>query len=182
MFSFPPKAFLTQIIVAQRYDVIVTANEPVGNYWMRAIPQLTCSANDNVDGILGIVRYDSTDTADPTTTAYNYTDSCDDFPMASLVPYLPLDAGTSDVTNDLDVTVAASASGIVYWYVANSSMDLDWSDPTLLQVYDGNTTFATDENVYPVATEGQWTYIILEQTSGAAHPIHLHGKLIPPMS
>ena len=155
--------------------MIVNASEATGNYWMRAIPQVTCSNNDNVDGILGIIRYDKTSTANPTTTGYNYTDSCDDVPLASLVPYFPLDAGSATIEEDLAVTVAEASDGIIYWYVANSTMGLDWSDPTLLQVYENVTTFRASENVYEVA-EGDWTYIILEQTSGAAHPIHLHGE------
>jgi hypothetical protein len=57
--------------MGQRYDVIVTASESSGDYWMRAIPQESCSNNDNVDNILGIVRYDSSSTADPTTSAYD---------------------------------------------------------------------------------------------------------------
>lgn len=143
---------------------------------MRAIPQVTCSDNDNVDGILGIVRYDSASTADPTTTAYTYTDSCDDIPMASLVPYLPLDAGAATTSNDLDVTVGVdTATDFIYWYVAGSDLYLNWSNPTLNQVYEGET-FITSDNVYEVANEGDWTYLILEQTSGAYHPIHLHGK------
>lgn len=142
---------------------------------MRAIPQVTCSANDNVDGILGIIRYE-TSTADPTTTGYAYADSCDDMPMSSLVPYLALNVGSETIEEDLEVTVGAdNATGFIYWYVAGSSMDLDWSNPTLLQVEDGITGFGAEENIYEVTEAGIWTYVILEQTSGAAHPIHLHG-------
>jgi hypothetical protein len=157
--------------------VIVNASEPIDDYWMRAIPQVTCSNNDNVDGILGIVRYDVSSTVDPTTTMYNYTDSCDDMPLASLVPYLPLDPGSETTEEDLEVApIADNATGVVYWNVANSSLDLDWSNPTLLQVYDNATTFGASENLYQAATQGDWTYVILEQTSAPAHPIHLHGQ------
>jgi hypothetical protein len=144
---------------------------------MRAIPQVTCSDNDNVDGILGIVRYEASSTADPTTTAFAYTDSCDDIPMASLVPYLALDVGSASVTEDLEVTVGLDAdTDFIYWYVAGQDLYLNWSDPTLNQVYKDQAFIASD-NAYEVTTEGDWTYLILEQTSGAYHPIHLHGML-----
>ncbi len=54
--------------MGQRYDVIVTAEFDTGDFWMRAIPQEACSDNDNVDNILGIIRYDSSSTSDPTTS------------------------------------------------------------------------------------------------------------------
>lgn len=96
-------------------------------------------------------------------------------PSASLVPYLPLNVGSETLEEDLAVTIATNNS-FIYWYVAGSSMDLDWSNPTLLQVEDGVTNFGTEENVYEVTEAGSWTYVILEQTVGAAHPIHLHGE------
>lgn len=175
----PIEPFETTILSmgnAQRYDVIVNATEPVGDYWIRAIPQVSCSENDNVNGILGIIRYDSASTANPTTIGYPYNDSCSDMPAPSLVPYLALNVGSETVEEDLEVSVGLNATtGIIYWYVAGSSMYLDWSNPTLLQVDDGVTNFATQENVYEVTEAGSWTYVVLEQSVAAAHPIHFHG-------
>jgi FtsP/CotA-like multicopper oxidase with cupredoxin domain len=106
--------------MGQRYDVIVTATEETGNFWLRAIPQESCSDNDNVDNILGIVRYDSSSTDDPTTSAYDFTDSCDDEAIGTVVPYLALAASTGDVENDEAVTVGA-ADNQIYWYMAGTS-------------------------------------------------------------
>lgn len=161
--------------LAERYDVIINATESVGNYWMRSIPQVTCSNNDNVDGILGIIRYEGADDVNPTTTAYNYTDSCDDFPLTSLVPYLALDAGSEDLEDDLEVSLFSDTDGVLFWAINNSSMVVDWSDPTLMYLEENVTSFNTSDNVYEIANANEWSYIILEQTTGPAHPIHLHG-------
>lgn len=176
----PIEPFTTDILsigIAQRYDIIVNATQPADNYWMRAIPQQTCSNNNNVAGILGIIRYDSTSTANPTSTGYAYTDDCDNMDDSLLVPYLALDVGAQDVGEDLEVApIADATTGIVYWNINNSSMNVSFANPTLLQLTNGDTTFATKENVYVLDTAAQWVYIVIEQTSGAVHPIHLHGK------
>ncbi|KAE9365617.1 multicopper oxidase [Stipitochalara longipes BDJ] len=161
--------------MGQRYDVIVTASESSGDYWMRAIPQESCSDNDNVDNILGIVRYDSTSTSDPTTTAYTTTDSCDDEAIASLVPYLSYQvSSTSDVTEDEEVAIAI-ASGGVKWEMGGTSFVSEWDYPTVLAVAESNTSFTTDEHVIQLATADQWVYFVIETTFAQAHPIHLHG-------
>jgi hypothetical protein len=92
--------------MGQRYDFLVIADQPVQTYWLRAIPQTTCSDNDNTDNIKAIVRCVGSSTVDPTTEAYEMPDDCDDEPMASLVPALPLNVGTTFT----DKTASASLS------------------------------------------------------------------------
>jgi hypothetical protein len=89
---------------SSRYDVILNATETSGNYWIRAIPQVACSDNDNADNIKGILKYDSTDSTEPTTSAYTYTDSCDDEDVSDLVPYYALDASSDATEDDFAVT------------------------------------------------------------------------------
>jgi FtsP/CotA-like multicopper oxidase with cupredoxin domain len=171
----PYNATDISIGMGQRYDIIVTASETSGDYWMRAIPQESCSDNDNVDNILGIVRYDSTSTADPTTTAYTTTDSCDDEAIASLVPYLSYDvSSTYDVEDDEDVTIAIATGG-VKWEMGGTSFVSEWDYPTVLQVAESNDTWSTDQHVVQLTTADQWVYFVIETTFAQAHPIHLHG-------
>lgn len=68
----PYNTTVLSIGMGERYDVVVNMNQTAGNYWIRAIPQTFCSDNDNADDIKGILRYDSTSTDDPTTSAYTY--------------------------------------------------------------------------------------------------------------
>ena len=57
-----------QIFVAQRYSFILTANQPVNNYWMRALPNIP--ANSTFTGGINsaILRYQGAPDAEPTTS------------------------------------------------------------------------------------------------------------------
>ncbi|RFU23841.1 hypothetical protein B7463_g12498, partial [Scytalidium lignicola] len=170
----PYNTTVLSIGIGQRYDIIVTANQATADYWMRAIPQTTCSENDSADNIKGIIRYDSTSTSDPTTSAYSYTDSCDDEDVSNLVPYLSLNAADSDVSDDFAVTVGKSGN-VFKWYMAGTTFVAEWENPTLLQIYNGNDTYTTASHVIDLATANEWVYFIIETANTVPHPIHLHG-------
>jgi FtsP/CotA-like multicopper oxidase with cupredoxin domain len=171
----PYNTTVLNIGIGQRYDIVVNADQTAGDYWMRSIPQTFCSSNDNTDNIKGIVRYDSTSTADPTTTAYTFTDDCDDESQSTdLVPYLALDAGAASITNDEVVTVG-KVGNVFKWFMEATTFVSPWDNPTLLQVYNGNTTFNTSEHVVEIPTADEWMYFIISTTNTVPHPIHLHG-------
>ncbi|KUJ17361.1 laccase [Mollisia scopiformis] len=171
----PYNTTMLSIGMGERYDVIVTADQAVSNYWMRAIPQETCSDNDNVDNILGIVRYDSSSTADPSSTGYDYEDSCDDEDISTLVPYLSYQVGTSaSVTDDFIGTLTGGA-GAIKWEMGSTSFVSQWDYPTVLQVAEGNDTWSAEQSAIELPTADQWVYFIIETTFAQAHPIHLHG-------
>lgn len=95
----PYRTNVLNIVIGQRYMVLVTANQTPGNYWMRADNQKACSANTQSDNIKGIIRYAgaSNSTAIPTSTKYNYTGECVDEPLASLVPTAKVNAFNKDI-------------------------------------------------------------------------------------
>ena len=163
--------------MGQRYDLIVEAksNQTVDNYWMRATWQSTCNPNGNPDGILGIVRYNAASTTNPTTKGPSYPSACGDEPYASLVPHLSLDPGRNGTTSTLEL--GATFDKVVYWTLNNSTLYLNWSDPTNLRIANNEAVFPTDYNVYPLPTPNEWVYWVLNDHSGALpyHPIHLHG-------
>lgn len=166
---------VVNIAIGQRYDIIVTANATADNYWLRAIAQTSCSNNDNPGDIKGIVRYDSTSTADPTSHANDNaaTDECID--ETSLVPYVKVDASDlADVSTDFSVAVAASA-GRFYWSMGNATFINQWNYPSLQQVSDGNDTWSAEQNMYQLPNANEWVYWIVQTSLGAAHPLHLHG-------
>ncbi|KAH8602219.1 putative extracellular dihydrogeodin oxidase/laccase [Bisporella sp. PMI_857] len=173
----PIVPYSTQVLsigMGQRYDVIVDATESSGNYWIRAIPQESCSENSNTDDIKGIMRYDATDTSDPETSAYTYTDSCLDEDLSSLVPYVSLDADSESVSEDLAVTVGRS-NNVFKWYMAGTTFLSSWESPTLLQIANDVTEYTTQEHVIDLPTADQWVYFIIETANTVPHPIHLHG-------
>jgi len=173
----PLTPYTTEVLsigIGQRYDIIVEASEAAADYWLRAVPQLTCSKNDNTDDIKGIIRYDSTSISDPTTTAYNMTDNCDDEDSTNLVPYLSRTVGDESIEDDLPVTVEL-VNNLFKWYLNGTTMAVEWANPTLLQVYNDETNWANQSSVIELPNADEWVYIIVETTNTVPHPIHLHG-------
>lgn len=166
----PYNTTAVSIGMGQRYDVIVTATETTGNFWLRAIPQESCSDNDNVDNILGIIRYDSTSTDDPTTSAYTYTDSCDDEAISTLVPYLVNDVSSSYALDDNLAVTLGRANNLVLWEMVGISFVNEWDYPTVLQVAEGNDTWGTDQHVIQLPTANEWVYFVITTNFAQAHP------------
>jgi FtsP/CotA-like multicopper oxidase with cupredoxin domain len=156
--------------------VIVTADqsEVADSFWMRAIPQTACSDNDSTDNIKGIVYYNGSTTT-PTTTGYSYTDSCTDENVTNLVPVVSKTVDTSFWDNDEPVTLGRSSDNLFRWYMNGTSMDVEWESPTLLQVYNNNTSFTSSSGVVELPNANEWAYVIIETTLPVPHPIHLHG-------
>lgn len=98
--------------------------------------------NDNDGSVTGYFTYGSV-TALPTSTAYDYDDSCED--ETSLVPYVPLTVDSSGFSvNKTDVSVSAPSfvnvqgDNVFRWLVNGAAMDVSWDYPTLQQLADGN--------------------------------------------
>lgn len=141
---------------------------------MRSIPQEACSDNDNIDNILGIVRYSSTSTSDPTTTGYTYTDSCLDEDITNLVPYLVKDIATTYDEEETEVA-ALSVGTTIKWTMGGTSFVSQWDYPTLLQVSESNDTWGDAQHVIQTPTADETIYFVISTTFAQAHPIHLHG-------
>lgn len=175
----PIKPFTTDVLsigIGERYDIIVDTtgmSDIAENFWMRAIPQAACSSNDNGDNIKGIISYGTVGT--PTTTGYTYTDSCADMDSTDLVPYLSKTVGSEDWEADSDVTVGTSSDGFFKWYMNGTTLEVDWEDPSLLQIWNNETAWNTSDNVVTLDTADEWAYLIIETTVAVPHPIHLHG-------
>ncbi|KAK3314568.1 Cupredoxin [Apodospora peruviana] len=170
-----------QITIGQRYDVIVEANAAPGDYWLRGGWVSSCMMNRNAGNITGIVRYDASSTADPTSTSnVTITTSCLDEPAASLVPHVAL-----DVTNIPNITLedlSFTFDTYFKWTVNTSSLLLDWANPTVERILNGDPIFPTPYNVVPVGPPAsnstpEWAVLVIQDLSGIglAHPIHLHG-------
>ncbi|KAH7176772.1 Cupredoxin [Dactylonectria macrodidyma] len=170
----PYNTTVLDIAMGQRYDIIVTADQAdvADNFWMRAIPQAACSDNDSTDNIKGVVYYgDSPST--PSTTAYTYTDSCDD--ETNLVPYLSKTVSSAD-WNDLELaSVSKNTAGLFKWYLNSTTMLVDWENPTLQSVVNGSSDYEDQEAVIELSDANVWVYFVVETTMAVPHPIHLHG-------
>lgn len=174
---------IVNIAIGQRYDIIVEANAVADNYWLRAIPQTSCSDSADPANSKGIVRYDgaTSTTADPVSTANANAaiDECVDEDAANLVPYLSLDAASLPDVNTNFAVALSNVAGRVYWAMGNSTFINQWSYPTIQQIVDSgandSAVFAAEQSVYELPDANVWVYWIIQTALGAAHPMHLHG-------
>jgi FtsP/CotA-like multicopper oxidase with cupredoxin domain len=162
--------------MGQRYDVIVQADQPSSDYWMRAIPMAACSANTNQLGIKGIIHYGFS-TAEPTTTAHSYVDECADEPAASIIPVVQKTVGPADYQESEAVFIAKNAANYFEWTLNGTSFLNAWDNPLLLNVYNNDTTaIDAHTNLIELKNRGDWFYLLITETGlPVPHPIHLHG-------
>ncbi|KAB8290400.1 hypothetical protein EYC80_010833 [Monilinia laxa] len=175
----PIKPYQTQVLniaIGQRYDVIVTANQGAiaSDFWIRSIPQASCSENANPNNIKGVLHYGSS-AGLPSTTGYDFTDECVDEKASSLVPYVPKTVSSATLSPEEAVTVAQNSNHLFRWYLNNSTFVTDWEDPTLLMVQKGVNTFTAANNLIELPKANEWVYLIIHSNLPVPHPIHLHG-------
>ncbi|KAJ5658160.1 laccase 2 [Penicillium longicatenatum] len=173
--------FQVVISMGQRYDIVVQATAPPGNYWLRAIWQTSCCPNDYANNTLGIIRYDNTSAILPTTSnpALYYLDNCGDEPLERLVPHLPLNVGPparTDVFNLYEVTLPLPKGFL--WTLNNTYLWTNYSQPTNRMLAEHNSSFPAEYHVYRTPdTPDSWVYLVFNDISGRnrSHPMHLHG-------
>lgn len=144
----------------QRYDIIVEANQKVDNYWMRSIVEgCNIILNSNANNIRGIVRYEGvTDTlSDPTTTQSSIPNDCSDQPMSSLVPHLQKTVGPAITEESLVLSwyYDIPPGLIFHWTVNTKALEIDWAEPTLEMIQQGEALFPTDYNVKEITAVNQ---------------------------
>lgn len=162
--------------MGQRYDIIVTAKDLTsGNFWLRAIPQISCSESDAVDNVKGIIRYDNSSTADPTTSAYSYEDSCADEDSSDLVPYVAISGSNSYNYNDTEAVGVKLTDDEIFWTMDKTAIRTQWDYPILLQVEEGNNTWTAKQHVIQLPDADQWVYMAILSPFAQDHPMHLHG-------
>ncbi|KAM3084156.1 hypothetical protein ACMFMG_001744 [Clarireedia jacksonii] len=173
----PYETDILNIAIGQRYDVIVTANKAsiASDFWIRAIPQLSCSENESPKNIRGILHYSSS-TSLPTTTSHYYPDDeCVDEDPHNLVPYISKDVSHDLISTDQAVTVSQNSQNLFRWFLNNSTFQSDWTEPTILQVKKGANSFAAANNLITLPNADEWVYLIIHANLPVPHPIHLHG-------
>jgi FtsP/CotA-like multicopper oxidase with cupredoxin domain len=168
---------ILNINIGQRYNVIVEANQPVGSYFLRADIQTACAGTVQALNIRAIVNYEGSNAAVPTSTGYNYTSECVDEPVASLVPVVPFNVGTANVTEGaFDVIIQSNSANLYKWYLSGTTFFSEYNEPTLLDVFKNKTLPTFSGNLLielPIAKE--WVYVIVESPIPLPHPLHLHG-------
>ncbi|RMZ73074.1 copper ion binding [Pyrenophora seminiperda CCB06] len=184
----PIKPFFTNtlsIAVGQRYEVIINATQPIGNYWLRVGTGGACDGpNANAANIRSIFRYAGAKSGEEPKNdiEIDLPSGCYDQP--GIIPHIKTTV-PQNVPKQLSLgfnpnyTSSVSQSrGLVQWLVNGAPMAIDLQVPTLQSVLNGNVTTGTNRHVFEVDQKSQWQYWLIHQEPTAPrlpHPIHLHG-------
>lgn len=151
------------------------------SFWLRAVPQLSCSRNSNANNIRGIIYYDD-NTDLPIITPYTSIDACEDENPSNLSPNVSqpfiLDTSAADFYDEsLPVSVTMTPTQHFRWELNNMSMQPNWTHPTLeqLKTFTNPECFPQTEAIIPLPQADTWVLAIIETALDISHPIHLHG-------
>nr|AAA33591.1 laccase [Neurospora crassa] len=164
--------------VGQRYDVIIDANQAVGNYWFNVTfgGSKLCGDSDN-HYPAAIFRYQGAPKALPTNQGVAPVDhQCLD--LNDLKPVLQRSLNTNSIALNTGNTIPITLDGFV-WRVNGTAININWNKPVLEYVLTGNTNYSQSDNIVQVEGVNQWKYWLIENDPDGAfslpHPIHLHG-------
>ncbi|RMY20365.1 hypothetical protein D0867_04052 [Hortaea werneckii] len=166
------------INIGQRYEVLVTFDQEVDDYWMRSDNQQSCASLVKPYNIKGIVRYQGSAGKVPTSTAHSYTADCKDEPLSNLVPYYKMNVGTIDDQIAKTVTIGGNGGNpnLYKWSLSGTTFTSKWEHPTLEAITENGTIPDYSGNLaIEVPNLGEWVYIIIDSPIPFPHPIHLHG-------
>ncbi|KAF8553018.1 laccase [Imleria badia] len=163
-----------QVFAGQRYSVILNATQPVGNYWLRALPSTT-GASFTGGLNTAILRYSGASSQYPTT---NHTTSV--MPLLEQNLHALINPGAPGIPGygkaDMNIDITANNLGGVYYM--NNVRYRPPTVPVLLQILSGAQQ-ATDllPNGSVIVLEPNQVIELTVQTVGfgGPHPIHLHG-------
>ncbi|OMP86506.1 Laccase-2 [Diplodia seriata] len=147
--------------IGQRYNIIIEANADPGDYWIRTeIPRGPGGCGNVTDrngDVTGILRYDASSTALPTSSKNEYESDCHDEPKELLVPILPWMVDPHPQNDVHNNTYEAGITEVQYhnafrWDLTDTPMWLDFSNPTILNLENTtwNPEYAVIDCSYPV--------------------------------
>ncbi|PCH44576.1 multicopper oxidase [Wolfiporia cocos MD-104 SS10] len=169
-----------QIFAAQRYSFVLDANQPVGNYWIRAAPEFTGSSGESAPPTgLAILRYVGAPAEDPNTTETTSVNPLFepnlhalDNPAAPGSPY----PGGADVNILLDFTF----NGTDDRFYVNDYTFVHPTVPVLLQILHGSYTaqeLLPEGSVYTLPPNKTVEISMPGGVLDEPHPLHLHGHV-----
>ncbi|PFH47643.1 multicopper oxidase [Amanita thiersii Skay4041] len=172
----PSEVDSIRIFAGQRYSFIFEANQPVNNYWIRALPNKGPRGFKN--GInSAILRYAGAPTEEPTTTPMSHTPALKD---TGLIPWSNPGApgghhpGGGDVTINLEFGFLPD----LHKFTVNGVQYESPSVPVLLQILNGARSvkdITPQGVVYTLPRDKVIEVVMKNNAAGSPHPIHLHG-------
>nr|AFD97050.1 laccase 1 [Coprinus comatus] len=163
-----------QIFAGQRYSFILNANQPVDNYWVRALPNF---GPDNFDNGVNsaILRYSGASDSDPTSTQSPNSNPLIETNLHPLEnPGAP---GNPEIgTADVNLNLAIGFTGTRFT-INGASFDPPTA-PVLLQILSGARTaqeLLPPGSVYTLPPNSVIELTLPGGSVGSPHPFHLHG-------
>jgi FtsP/CotA-like multicopper oxidase with cupredoxin domain len=167
--------------IGQRYDVIITANQTVDNYWFRV--SIGCGRNNiQASGLQmgAILSYSGAPTANPTsTTNVTMRTTCiDEKPLtpfvSNRVPFSVLPSARELALNSF---VNESEHALFRWTLDGSTQVVNWETPSLQTTLEGMSNYGENSNIHEMNNKDGWYLWWIQTTTNVSlpHPIHLHG-------
>ncbi|KAG1888709.1 laccase [Suillus subluteus] len=163
-----------QIFAGQRYSVVLIADQPTDNYWVRSLPD-TANASFVGGTNSAILRYQGAPQVEPTTVNTTSTNPLVETNLHALIdpaaPGIP-EYGAADINLNLAVSID---NGI--FYVNNVSFATP-TVPVLLQILSGaqDATQLMPNDSVIILEANKVVELTLSTTGvGGPHPIHMHG-------
>ncbi|KAJ5757296.1 uncharacterized protein N7511_005990 [Penicillium nucicola] len=150
----PYKTNVLNIAMGQRYDVIVKADQV------------------SVAKTSGYVRFHKMPVRKTQTQPIS---SGVDEDMSNLTPIVSKIVSRPFYNKSEPVSLGKNGGSLYRWKLNSTSMHVDWTDPTLLEIYRGHHNWANSSGVIELPHKNVWTYIVIETSMSVPHPIHLHG-------
>ncbi|KAI0252565.1 laccase [Lactifluus subvellereus] len=170
-----------EILAGQRYSVVVNANQPVDNYWIRALPKTQIRTGNFSDlNNLAVFHYagapDANPTVDPTANITSKLPLVETnlHPLTpSTVPGKPVPGG-ADININLDVVINDARTAFLVNGVAFQPPTV----PVLLQILSGAknaSQLLPTGSIYGLQPNQSVELTIPGGAIGGPHPVHLHG-------
>ncbi|KAH9963477.1 laccase [Lactifluus volemus] len=172
-----------RIFAGQRYSVVVKADQPINNYWLRALPITAGGGNTGFSGGInvGVFHYDDAPEAPPTTDpAVNVPVSVKPLVETDLHPLVPTPVpgnptpGGADININLDVILNFTE----FMFDINGTPFRPPTVPVLLQILSGAKTasqLVPAGSIYGLEPNKSVELTIPGGAVGGPHPVHLHG-------
>ncbi|EJD08221.1 laccase [Fomitiporia mediterranea MF3/22] len=168
-----------QIFASQRYSVVVTADQPIDNYWIRVIPTGAEAGNGTNESFVGglnaaILRYEGANNTEPTSEPIPNGVPLNEADLAPLInPGAP---GGHDINGaDYNITLTTSLDLTTGLHLINGIAYEPPKIPILLQVLSGVTDPRKLLPKGSVIGLPRNKVIQVELPGGFPHPFHLHG-------
>ncbi|VDC05858.1 unnamed protein product [Peniophora sp. CBMAI 1063] len=169
-----------QLFTGQRVSVVLNADQPVDNYWIRSFPQ-SASANalaQTYDNGLNqaILRYKGAPEVDPTTT-----DDSGRLPLieTNLHPLEAMPVPGTPAPGAADINIRLDLKAVPTGFTVNDVQFAAPSVPILLQILSGAAdarSLLPAGAVYELERNKTVELVIPSGSNGGPHPMHLHGQ------